>query len=177
MSSEHDQGSKNPIQSAEAEWKASTTALERVKQVSEQTTTPKPASAIATEALVSEPTARKHLNALAEIGTVTTTTESGTTKYSRDDDQLLYQRIRSLASEHSRETIIDEIQALKQRLNELKTEYDAVSPETFVTNLPTDACDSEWEAVAEWQTVERDLHIAQAALNYERARELGRATE
>ena len=96
MSSEHDQGSEDPIQSAETEWKASTTALERVKQVGEQTTTPKPARAIATEALVSEPTARKHLNALVEIGTVTATTESGTTKYSRNEDQLLYQRIRTL---------------------------------------------------------------------------------
>jgi len=177
MSSEHDKGNHDAIHSAEAEWKASTTALERVKQVSEQTTTPKPVSAIATEALVSEPTARKHLSALVEIGTVTTTTESGTTKYSRDDDQLLYQRIRTLASEHSRETLIDEIQTLKRQLDELKTEYDVVSAETFVTTLPADAHDSDWEALAEYQTVERNLHIAQAALNYERARELGRATE
>ncbi|RJX47874.1 winged helix-turn-helix domain-containing protein [Halonotius pteroides] len=177
MSSDQNTGNEDPIQAAEAEWKASTTALERVKQVSEQTTTTEPVSEIATEALVSEPTARKHLNALVEIGTVTKTTESGTTKYSRDDDQLLYQRIRTLASEHSRETLIDEIQDLKQRLDELKTEYDAVSPETVVTDLSTDAVESDWEAVAEWQTVERDLHIAQAAINYERAREIGRATE
>lgn len=177
MSSDHTPENEDPIQAAEADWKASTTALERIKQVSEQTTTPQPVSAIATEALVSEPTARKHLNALVEVGTVTKTSEGGTTKYSRDDDQLLYQRIRTLASEHSRETIIDEIQDLKQRLDELKSEYDAVSPETVVTNLSADATESDWEAVAEWQTVERDLHIAQAAINYERARELGRATE
>jgi len=177
MSSNHTHESDDPIQTAEAEWKASTTALERIKQVSEQTATPQPVSAIATEALVSEPTARKHLNALVEVGTVTKITESGTTKYSRDDDQLLYQRIRTLASEHSRETLIDEIQDLKQRLDELKSEYDAVSPETIVTNLSADATESDWDAVAEWQTVERDLHIAQAAINYERARELGRTTE
>jgi len=177
MSSDHTHESDDPIQAAKAEWKASTTALERIKQVSEQTATSQPVSAIATEALVSEPTARKHLAALVEVGTVTKTTESGTTKYSRDDDQHLYQRIRTLASEHSQETLIDEIQDLKQRLDELKSEADAVSPETIVTNISADTTESDWDAVAEWQTVERDLHIAQAAINYERARELGRAIE
>ena len=29
----------------------------------------------------------------------------------------------------------------------------------------------------EWQTVERNLHIAQAAINYGRARDLGAATQ
>jgi len=179
MSSEHNtpEDQQDPIQTAQQDWKDSTTALERVKQVSQQTTTPQSVRTIAEEALVSEPTARKHLNALVEIGTVTATTESGTTKYSRNEDQLLYQRIRDLASEHSRETLIDEIQTLKQRLNELKSEYDAASPETLASNLPTDADDNTWEAIAEWQTVERNLHIAQAAINYERARDIGRVTE
>lgn len=63
------------VAEAREDWKSSTTALERVQQVVEQTTTPKTAKEVADEALVSEPTARKHLKSLVEIGKAAATEE------------------------------------------------------------------------------------------------------
>lgn len=165
------------IAEARDDWTASTTALERVQQVVEQTTTPKTAGEIADEALVSEPTARKHLESLAEVGRATSTEEGGATTYIRNEDALLYRRIRELATEHSREELVERIQQMKRRLDELEAEYDAASPTELATSLDGDAPDDAWEAVSEWQTTERNLHIAQAAINYGRARSLGTATE
>lgn len=162
---------------ARQDWKSSTTALERVQQVIKQTTKPKTAGEIADEALVSEPTARKHLKSLVEVGRATTSQESDATRYARDEDTLLYQRIRELATEHSRDELIDSIQEMKHRIGEFEEEYDAASPEDLATSLGSADPDDAWKAVSEWQTTERNLHIAQAALNYGRARDLGAATQ
>jgi DNA-binding transcriptional ArsR family regulator len=162
---------------AREDWKSSTTALERVKQVVEQTTTPRTAGAIADEALVSEPTARKHLKSLVEVGMAAATEESGATKYARNEDSLLYQRIRELATEYSRDELIESVQEMKRRIKDFEDRYDAASPEELATSLEGDAPDGAWEVVSEWQTTERNLHIAQAAINYGRARDLGAATQ
>ncbi|WP_338742323.1 winged helix-turn-helix domain-containing protein [Haloplanus salilacus] len=170
-------GDPGAITEAREDWKSSTTALERVQQVVEQTTTPKIAGEIAEEALVSEPTARKHLKSLVEVGTAAATEEGGATKYVRNEDTLLYQRIRELAAEHSRKELIESIQRMKRRIKKFEDDYDAASPEDLATSLGSDASEGAWEAVSEWQTTERNLHIAQAAINYGRARDLGAATQ
>jgi predicted transcriptional regulator len=166
-----------PIAEARDDWQRSTTALERIQAVIEQTMEGKTAGEIADDALVSEPTARKHLKALVEVGTATANEERGATKYARNEDTLLYRRIRELATEHSRDALMKSIQEMKHRINELETEYDAASPEELVTSLDGDAPTGAWEAVSEWQTTERNLHIAQAAINYGRARDLGATTQ
>lgn len=165
------------IAEAREDWKRSTTALDRVRQVIEQTTTHRTASEIAEEALVSEPTARKHLRSLVEVGTATATETGGATRYARNEDTLLYRRIRELVTEHSRDDLIERVQRMKRRIRDLEEEYDAASPEELATSLESGASSDAWEAVAEWQTTERNLHITQAAINYGRARDLGAATQ
>lgn len=165
------------VTEAREDWKSSTTALERVQQVVEQTTTPKTASEVADEALVSEPTARKHLKSLVSVGTAAATEDAGATRYSRNEDTILYRRIRELATEHSREELIESVQQMKARIRDIEQEYDAASPEELATSLEGAASSDAWEAVSEWQTTERNLHIAQAAINYGRARDLGAASQ
>ena len=162
---------------AQEDWKRSTTALERVRQVVEQTTDPRTASEFAEEALVSEPTARKHLRSLVEVGTATATEMAGATRYARNEDTLLYRRIRELATEYSRDELIERVQRMKRRIGAFEEEYDAASPEDLATSLEGDVPAEAWEAVSEWQTTERNLHIAQAAINYGRARDLGATTQ
>lgn len=175
--SEEQGGGERVALDARQDWKRSTTALERVQQVIEQTTTPKTAGEIADEALVSEPTARKHLKSLVEVGTAIASEEPNATMYSRNEDTLLYQRIRELATERTQDELIESIQAMKHRIREFEDEYDAASPEDLATSLGTAVPEDAWEAVSEWQTTERNLHIAQAALNYGRARDLGAAMQ
>ncbi|WP_050033762.1 winged helix-turn-helix domain-containing protein [Halorubrum halophilum] len=165
------------LSSARDGWKRSTTALERVHQTIEQTTSPKTAGDIADKALVSEPTARKHLNSLVEVGTATAIEDGTGTKYTRNEDTLLYQRLRELSTDHSREALIENVQTMKQRIRDFEETYDAVSPEELATSLESNPSTGAWEAVSEWQTTERNLHIAQAAINYSRARDLGAATQ
>lgn len=173
-----DSGSaQETLSNARKQWKSSTTALERVHQTIEQTTSPTTASDIAGEALVSEPTARKHLKSLVEIGTATAVEDGTATKYTRNEDTLLYQRIRELSTDHSRETLIESVQQMKQQIRDFEETYDAVSPEELATSLASDPPAGAWEAVSEWQTTERNLHITQAAINYGRARDLGAATQ
>lgn len=173
-----DQESENDaVAAARDDWKESTTALERVQQVVEQTTTPKTAGEIAEEALVSAPTARKHLQSLTEVGTAATTEDTDATRYARNEDTLLYRRIRELSSEHSRDELIASIRDMKEQIRSLESEYDAASPEELASSLSGDAPAGAWEAVSEWRTTERNLHIAQAAINYGRARDLGAATQ
>lgn len=165
------------VVSAREEWQSSTTALERIQQIIEQTTTPKTAGEIAEDTLVSEPTARKHLKSLVEVGTATAVEGSDATRYARNEDTLLYRRIRTLATEYSRDELIERIQQMKRQLNDLEDEYDAASPEELATSLQRDAPPGAWEDLSVWQTTERNLHIAQAAINYGRARDLGAATQ
>ena len=166
----------HPVVQARDDWKESTTALERISQVIEATTTPKTAGEIAEAALVSTPTARKHLGSLVEIGTATAIEDSDATRYARDEDTLLYRRIRELANEQSRVDLTESIQRMRERLRELEDTYNAASPDDLASSIERDQ-QGTWEAVSEWRTVERNLHVAQAALNYKRARDLGAATQ
>lgn len=174
MSSDSDH---ETLTAARERWTSSTTALERVQQTVEQTTSPKTAGDIADEALVSEPTARKHLNSLVEIGMATAIEDGTATTYTRNEDTLLYQRVRELSADHSRETLIESVQTMKQRISDFEETYDVVSPEELATSLDGNSPAEAWEAVSEWQTTERNLHIVQAAINYGRARDLGAATQ
>jgi len=174
---ESQQGENHPVAEARDDWKESTTALERISQVIEATATPKTAAEIAEEALVSTPTARKHLGSLVEIGTATAIEDSDATRYARDEDTLLYRRIRELANEQSRGQLTDGIQRMRERLRELEDTYDAASPDDLSSPVERNEQQGTWEAVSEWRTVERNLHVAQAALNYKRARDLGTATQ
>lgn len=164
------------VTTAREEWKAATTALQRIQQVIEQTSTYKTAAELAEEALVSEPTARKHLEMLVEIGTADTIEERGATRYARNEDRLLSQRIRELAAEQSRDDLIEHIHQMKDTLARFRAEYDAGSPEELATTLQAETPADAWAAVSEWQTTERNLHLTQAAVNYRRARDLGGVT-
>lgn len=179
MGSDSDQAEDTAevVTTAREEWKAATTALQRIQQVIKQTTTHKTAADLAEEALVSEPTARKHLETLVEIGTADTIEESGATRYARHEDRLLSRRIRELATEQSRDELIEHIHQMKDKLERFRTEYDAASPEELATTLQADTPAEAWTAVSEWQTTERNLHITQAAINYGRARDLGAVSQ
>jgi response regulator of citrate/malate metabolism len=71
---------------ATEEWKASTTAEERIRAVIGRTTSPKSAREIAETAAVSETKARTMLNRLATDGIVRTYRSDTGTRYERDPD-------------------------------------------------------------------------------------------
>lgn len=145
------------------EWKADTTAFDRVRDVLDATTDPQTAADIAARARVSEPTARKHLNVLAETGRVKTIeTDAGRT-YMRSPQTLALRRIAAIHREHTKDEIRETIRDLKAELAEFREEYDVNTVDELAIAL--DAADDGWRAVTRWRQVEQNLDVAQAALS------------
>jgi DNA-binding transcriptional ArsR family regulator len=145
------------------DWKADTTTFERVRQIIDVTTEPQTASQIAGRARVSEPTARKHLSALAETGRVKTFTSDAGTRYMRAPQMLAMRRIADIHREHTKAEIREAIRDLKAELQEFRERYDVADVDELTLDL--EPGEDGWEDVARWQQVEQSLDIAQAALS------------
>jgi len=152
------------------EWKAETTPFERVYQVLETTREGTSAAGVADRALVSEPTARRHLKALVETGFAETEPDGRTTLYRRNDDRVLMTRIQELREETDREELIDGIRRMKRELREYEDRYNAVSPEELARELSSEDAEG-WADLSAWRTTRRNLAVAQAALAYDEASE------
>jgi DNA-binding transcriptional ArsR family regulator len=145
------------------DWKAETTTFERVRQVIDVTTEPQAASRIAERARVSDPTARKHLSALAETGRVKTIATDAGTRYMRAPQMLAMRRIADIHREHTKAEIREAIRDLKAELQEFRERYDVDDVDELTLDL--EPGEDGWEDVARWQQVEQNLDIAQAALS------------
>ncbi|SFR34394.1 winged helix-turn-helix domain-containing protein [Halorubrum sodomense] len=151
---------------ATAEWKHETTADDRIRTVIDRTTTPKSASDIADTALVSETKARATLNKLAEDGIVSSEQTPSGKLYSRDPEWHLLKQIRQLADS---DTLVDQIQRIKQELAAYKAKYDASDPEELLVS-DRDLDQDELDDVSHWRTAERELSYLRAAYRLNEAK-------
>ncbi len=151
-----------------AEWKADTTPFERVYEILEQTHEGASAAEIADRALVSEPTARRHLTSLVRTGFAETTQDGRTTLYKRDDDRILTTRIHELRAQVTRDELVDGIRQMKAEIRAYEDTHDVLSPEELVRTLSSEDTEG-WVDVTAWKTSRRNLAIAQAALAYDEA--------
>lgn len=152
------------------EWKADSTPFERVYTILEDMREGSSAAEIAERALVSEPTARRHLKSLERTGFASTEQDGRTTLYKRDEDQIVMRRIHELRDEVTREELIEGIKDMKREIHEFEMEYDAVSPEELARQLSSEDAEA-WDDVSLWKTTRQNLAIAQATLAYNEARE------
>ena len=152
---------------AAAEWKNETTANERIRTVINRTTTPKSAGDIAETALVSETKARTTLNRLAEDGIVRGQQTDSGKLYGRDPEWHLLKQIRQLAGS---ETLVDQIQRVKQELAGYKSKYDATDPEELLIS-DKELDQNELDDVSHWRTAERELTHLRAAYRLKEAKE------
>lgn len=154
---------------AEQDWKAATTGFERVESVLRRTTDLQSAKEIGDRALVSEPTARKHLKSLTTSGHATTAKTGNTTRYRRNPDQRRLERIHHLANEHTRAELAASIRDMKTRLRTFEDEYDVGGPEELVQALDPDNTQG-WDDVSRWKTTRRNLAFAKTALSFKETR-------
>lgn len=150
---------------AAAEWKNETTADERVRLVIDRTTVPKSAGDIADTALVSETKARTTLNKLVQEGTVRAHHTDSGKLYDRDPEWHLLKQIRQLASS---ETLVEQIQRVKQELVTYKDKYTADDPEELLVS-DKELSQDELDDVSHWQTAERELSHLRAAYRLKEA--------
>ena len=152
---------------AAAEWKRETTADERIRTVINRTTIPKSAGDIADTALVSETKARTTLNKLAEDGIVRSHRTDSGKRYDRDPEWQLLKQIRQLAGSN---TLVDQIQRVKQELAEYKAKCDASDPEELLIS-DTELSQNELDDISHWRTAERELSHLRAAYRLKEAKE------
>ena len=150
-------------QAAIEEWKEATTAFDRITTVIDSTAEPAFAREIAERAAVAEPTARRHLKSLADVGRVTAVSADGGTKYKRSPSTLAMRRIAGLHSHYSKEGLQEAIADLRQKLASLRDEHGVSDADDLATEL--EVGDGDWTDVSRMRDLEENLDIAKAALN------------
>ena len=145
------------------EWKAETTAFDRVTTVIDATTEPTFAREIADRAAVAEPTARRHLKSLADVGRVMAVSADSGTKYKRSPSTLAMRRISGLHATYSKAELQDAIADLRHKLAALRDEYGVSDVDDLATEM--ELGDDGWTDVSRWRDLEENLDIAKAALN------------
>lgn len=145
------------------EWKQDTTAFDRITTVIDTTAEPAFASEIADRAAVAEPTARRHLNSLADAGRVTAVPADGGTKYKRSPSTIALRRIAGLHAHYSKAELQDAIGDLRERLAALRDEHGVTDADDLASELDIGA--DSWNDVARMRDLESNLDIAKAALN------------
>jgi predicted ArsR family transcriptional regulator len=162
-----------------AEWESETTPYERVRQVVARTYTPVSADVVAERSQTSPKTARKHLNALAEEGFVTTDTgEHGARTYRRSPESLVVEQAADILDHVSTVELVGRIGEMRDRLDEYRDEYGVDSPEELtvertnrtLSESPPDGNEVDAETVRAWQRTRRNLAFANAALSIAHAR-------
>jgi len=150
------------------EWKDETTPFERVYEVVEGIQNGQSAADIAERALVSEPTARRHCEALVNTGFAETTQDGRTTLYRHNPDRALLTRMQELRADADRADLLESIERMKATIRGYEEEYDALSPEELARDLDPDDAES-WTDLSDWRTTRQNLAVAQAALAYDEA--------
>ena len=145
------------------EWKKGTTAFDRVTTVVDATAEPAFAGEVAERAAVAEPTARRHLKSLAEVGRVTAVSADGGTKYKRSPSTLAMRRISGLHTTYSKAELQDAIEDLREKLAALRDTHGVSDADDLATEL--ELGDDDWTDVSRWRELEGNLDIAKAALN------------
>ncbi len=149
------------------QWKEETTGRERVKEVLEETTIYNSASAIASKALVSEPTTRKYLNEFAQEGLAVTTQNGRTTEYKRDEGRVITDRIEELRTTHTHAELIEGIRDMSNDVRNFRQKHDVDSVEDLATTL--EPGDDGWGDVDQWRSTRKNLALAKAALQVDEA--------
>ena len=151
------------------EWKQETTTRERIRAVIQRIQEPTAASTIAERARASQPVVRDTLADLANLGVVETLETPQGTLYKRDDRMSIYNQIIQLQEAYDEDELVAELQNLKGTVNGFRDQYEVESPTELAQELePDDAAG--WEDHTVWQTAEKNLYLAKAAISFSDAR-------
>lgn len=159
----------NVNEAAVEEWKQETTTRERVRSVVQRLQEPTPVSTIADRAHASEPVVRDTIEDLVDIGLVETLETGQGTLYKRNDQMYIYRQVVDLQEAYDDEELVTKLQELKETINSLRNKYGVESPMELAQELEPDDTDG-WEAHTTWQTAQKNLYLAKAAISFSDAR-------
>ena len=163
----------DPNEEAIEEWIATTDGFDRVEAIIEETRESKTAAEVAERAHVSESTARKHLVRLVRLNTANTIKSGQTTRYVRNEDRYLMDRVQERQRNRTNNELVREIEELKAEIRSYRERYGVESPEELAATGEFEKGPADpWSEVTEWQATRGALAVAQAALSFKRARDL-----
>ncbi|MCU4741610.1 ArsR family transcriptional regulator [Halobacteria archaeon AArc-m2/3/4] len=160
-------------EAATDEWVAETTTFQRVRSVMRTTYDGQTTSEIAARAHVSETTARKHLEDLAESGYVDSSPSSeGATRYARSTESLILEEAHDILERVETGELVQQITDMEAELESYRDEFDAENPEqAAIAGTVIDQ-----QTLTAWQTTRRNLSFARTALALSESKETVQAT-
>jgi len=154
------------------EWLEETDGFDRVKTVLRQTTEPKSANEISGIADVADKTAKKHLERLVDLGVAERLSTGSGETYRRSRDWYVNREISRLRVDLSDEDLQQGIQRMLDDIRAYRRKYDAEAPEDLLMDIEPDDDREVWLDLSDWETTERNLAIARAAVRFEEASDL-----
>ena len=128
--------------------------------------TPTKVSTIAERADCDTETARDYLEWFDEMGMVHRH-DGRPIRYERNDAYFQWRRIDQIREEYSKQEIVDALADTLEQIEDYRTQFDAEHPDevslvdvTREQNMSTEAA---WEALSEWETLERRAALLDAA--------------
>jgi len=150
------------------DWKANSTAFDRVRAVVDTVSEPRSAAWVAAQAAVSENTARDHLRRLEELHVILAVEDGATTRYVPDPLHTRLESVRELLEARR----LDELLALKAelqgRIEDWEAEFGVTSP-AELRGLAAETrraaeTDAIRETANEWETTAYRLGVVEDAI-------------
>ena len=109
-------------------------------------------------------TARDYLNWFDEMGMVHRH-DGRPVRYERNDAYFWWRRVDRLREEYTQRELVDELASITDELDAYRERFDAATPdEVSLVEVSKDmSTEAAWEALSEWQTLERRAALLDAA--------------
>ena len=162
-------------------WTKSMNARDRIRAVAETLREPRSINWISEQADAAWSTTNEELQALVEQGQLRRVEAGETTRYQPDYTRLLFEKIRTLIEENTREELRSELAAITEEIEKWQATYDAERWEELEQSLAdgdlaSDELRERRDVIAFWRENEEDRRLIKHALelysDVEAAREL-----
>lgn len=150
-------------------WTETMSARERIRSVAETLREPRSTNWISDQADASWSTANEELQALVDQGRLCRVEASDTTLYQPDYTRLLFEEIRMLIEDNSREDLRSELTAITEEIEDWQERYDVDTWEELEQSLADDDLSSadlreRRDVIAYWRENEQDRRLIEHAL-------------
>jgi hypothetical protein len=150
-------------------WTETTNARERIRSVALTLGEPRSTNWISEHAEAAWSTTNQELDDLVDRGQLRRVDAGGSTLYQPDYTRLLFEEVRRLIEEHTREQLQTELTAIAEEIEDWRETYDVETWEELEGSLADGALSSEEirerrDVVRDWQANEEDRRLIGHAL-------------
>jgi hypothetical protein len=153
-----------------ATWKAHTTGFDRVRSVASSLEAPQTAAWIATEAHVSEPTARDHLSRLVDLGVLMTDDTAKGRTYYPDPVYTRLTALQELVNTNTETELTEQATTIQQDIAAWKDQYGVESPRALRASVTEDISAEEAQEririAADWDSAQYHLSLLRDAIDH-----------